>query len=258
MSRYKIAVGMISGDHKAHWGLLASFMKMNNRDDFEFTPVFVRCLYLDKGRNDVVGTFKLGTDADFLWFLDSDNGFHPDAPSLFMEDFSDPDVQVVSGTYHYKNRDEKLVAGVTHHYMHDGFYNWLSTDSFMEDVINLSQIGRGSMVGTGCLMIRRGVFDVLPYPWFQTPWKQYEDGGWSLTGEDTFFSELIEEYGFDIYLDQRIKSPHYAGDSCYPDRWDQVKLTHEEDGPPKISTITRELGGKDYGSSKFSEHHNSE
>lgn len=227
MNRYKIAVGMITGDHKAHIGVLKSFMDFSNMvmsRSYDFTPIFDRGLYLDKNRNNVGAMFMHETDCDFLWFLDSDNGFYPDALRYFMEDFSNPDIHLVSGKYFYKNDSGDMVAGVTNELCQDGFYNMLPEGAFSEPLINISQVGRGAMVGTGCLMLRREVLDKVPYPWFQTPWKQYEDGGWSLTGEDTFFCERVEEYGYSIYLDQRIRSPHYAGSKCYPKGWDQFQL----------------------------------
>jgi GT2 family glycosyltransferase len=223
MPTHKIAVGMITGDHKAHLGVLTSFMQMNRKDDFDFTLVHERGLYLDKSRNVVAAWFEMKTDCDYLWFLDSDNGFDPDAPTQFMETFEDPEVNIVSGAYHYKTGARDLVAGVSNELCLDGFYSMLPEGAFLDHLINLSRVGKGAMVGTGCLMMRRRVFEEVPYPWFQTPWRQYEDGGWALTGEDTFFCERVQEYGFDIHLDQRIKSPHYAGAKCYPDEWDQFK-----------------------------------
>lgn len=226
MSKYKIAVGMITGDYKTHLGLLTSFIEFSNTQEsnaYEFTPIFHRGLYLDQVRNSVAGEFVLRTDCDFLWFLDSDNGFKTDALRFFMEDFSRPDVHIVAGKYYFKNRDNVMVAGFTHDSCQPGFYKWFPEGSFSQDLINISQMGT-AMVGTGCMMIRRDVFEQTSFPWFQTPWRQYDGNAWSMTGEDTYFCEEVQKAGFDIYLDQRIESPHYAGAKCYPEEWDQFNL----------------------------------
>jgi hypothetical protein len=62
-------------------------------------------------------------------------------------------------------------------------------------------------------MVRRKVFEEVPFPWFETPYRQYEDGGWSMIGEDAFFCIKAE-----------IKSPHHKGDKCYPEEWRQHTL----------------------------------
>ncbi len=230
MPKYKIALGMISNDNKVHWGMVASFMEMLNSDlnwskHFEFTPIFQTGLYVPKLRNAVAAHFLHGTDCEFLWLLDYDNGFYPDALLRFMGDFKNPDIHIVSGKYFYKNTDNIMVAGFEDVSSQEGHYKWLPEGSFAEPLINLSQIKKGGVVGAGCLMVRRKVFEEIPFPWFQTPYRQYEDGGWSMTGEDTFFCERAEEYGFDIYLDQRIKSPHHKGHKCYPEVWRQHGLS---------------------------------
>lgn len=223
MPKYKIAVGLITNDCKVHWGMVASLLEIisSGATEYELTPIFYGGIYIDKLRNNVAGDF-LETDCDFLLLLDYDNGIHPDGLGYFMKDFEDPNVNIVSGRYVFKGSEDKLVSGITTYACNPGFYEFLPKDGFPNELINLSHMGKGAMVGAGCLMIRRKVFEEVPFPWFQTEWR-HQDGGCSMTGEDTFFCEKASEYGFDIHLDQRIKSPHYWGTSCYPSKWNQVK-----------------------------------
>lgn len=234
MPRYKIALGMITGDNKVHWGILTSFMEMLNSDlnwskHFEFTPIFQTGLYVPKLRNTVAAHFLHGTECEFLWLLDYDNGFHPDALLHFMRDFKDPDIHIVSGKYFHKNTDNAMVAGISPPHALDTFFQWLPEGANSDPLINLSrEMGsRGGCVGCGCLMIRRKVFETVPFPWFETPYEQYEDNKWSMIGEDAFFCIKAEKFGFDIYLDQRIKSPHYKGHKCYPKEWDQIYVKED-------------------------------
>jgi GT2 family glycosyltransferase len=231
MSKYKIALGMITGNNMVHWGLIASFMEMLNSNinwskHFEFTPIFQPGLYVPKLRNAVAAHFLHGTDCEYLWLLDYDNGFHPESLLYFMKDFKNPDIHIVSGKYFHKNTDNAMVAGISPPHAQDTFFQWLPEGANSEPLINLSrEMGsKGGCVGCGCLMVRRKVFEEVPFPWFETPYRQYEDGGWSMIGEDAFFCIKAEEYGFDIYLDQRIKSPHHKGDKCYPEEWRQHTL----------------------------------
>ena len=236
MQKHKIALGMISNDHKVHWGIVASLLQMLSRGEakYEFTPVFQKGLYLDKLRNGVAGEFMLSTDCKYLLFVDYDNGFHPDTLDLFMEDMEKPGVHIVSGKYFFKNKDMMMVAGFRHESCQEGFYKFIPEGGISGDLVNISKMGlTGAMVGCGCLMISRYALENISYPWFQTPWESYytphNDSrvGWSMTGEDAFFCRLAEKHGFDIYLDQRIRSPHYKGEKCYPKEWDQIPIKEE-------------------------------
>jgi len=234
MSKYKIAVGFIAGNHSVHFGTLASFVELANQDmsDFELTPIFQNSIYVDRNRTMVAAEFLTEHDSDYLLFLDTDNGITRDGLLYFMEDFEDPNVNIVTGKYLFKDGKEgRYVCG--YQPPEATLYNYvtLPEESFTEDVINLSQMVGTAVVGCGCLMIRRKVFEEVPYPWFNTPWVQGpgNDGGighlW--VGEDVFFSFHAQEHGFDIHLDQRIKSPHYRGSKCYPPEWDQT-ITKED------------------------------
>jgi hypothetical protein len=231
MSKYKIAVGMITGDYKAHLGTLASFIELVNQDmsDFRFTPVFESSIYVDRNRTMVAASFLEDTDSDYLLFLDSDNGITKEGLLYFMEDFEDPGVNIVTGKYHYKgDREGLFVCG--YQPPEATLYNYQSfpDGAFTKDVVNITQETGTAVVGCGCLMIRRRVLDEVPYPWFDTPWVEgpgSEGGtGHLWVGEDVYFSFHVQKHGFDIHLDQRIQSPHYQGSKCYPPEWDQTNI----------------------------------
>jgi len=223
MNTYKIAVGLITVDYKVHWCQVASFLKMlpKNYSNYEFEPIFEQGIYLDELRNRVAMKF-LNTDADYLLFLDYDNGLHEDALEYFMEDLSNPDIHIVSGAYKFKNERADYVAGFSQPEHPRGTYLWVGDNFFSKPLINLTKVGGGSagIVGAGCLMIRRSVFTTVKYPWFMTSWG-IANKGVMFWGEDTGFCRNAEEAGIDIYLDQRIRSPHMAGDRCYPEEWRQ-------------------------------------
>ena len=62
---------------------------------------------------------------------------------------------------------------------------------------------RVDAVGTGCIMIRRDVFDKLDKPYFKFI---YDSEGLLINGEDFDFSERVGE----VYFDPRHRAQHYT------------------------------------------------
>lgn len=224
MRNYNISVGLISVDYKVHWAMVASLLEMLPRDfsNYKFNPIFEQGIYLDELRNRVSLKF-LDSGSDFLLFLDYDNGIHPDGIDFFMDDFEDDNIDIVSAAYTFKNDRGDYVAGFSTPIHPEGSYNWVEKSSFSSPLVNLSKAagGKAGMVGAGCLMIRRRALTEITYPWFRTSWEMY-DKSVMFWGEDTGFCRNAEKCGVDIYLDQRIRSPHMSGERCYPEEWRQV------------------------------------
>jgi GT2 family glycosyltransferase len=68
-------------------------------------------------------------------------------------------------------------------------------------------------VGTGCLLIRRAVFDALPRPWFrvgQIP------GGEDLLAEDLDFCLRCAQVGFPVFLDPGVRVGHETKVTLFP------------------------------------------
>jgi hypothetical protein len=246
MAKYKIAVGMITGDHKVHRGLLASLFDIINsgRTDYNFTPIFRNSIYVDKNRTFALMEFVSTTDCDYFLFLDADNGLSIEALDFFMEDFEDPEVNVVTGKYLYKGTAKAglMVVGYRPNPIDQPWLHYsLPEGGFSKDLINVTQELGEAIVGCGCLMIRRKVIEELPYPWFETIWWESPLGGHMHIGEDLFFSTHLQKHGFDIHFDQRIKSPHYAGSECYPPEWNQINRREGRDnggtGEPLVPQV---------------------
>lgn len=76
-------------------------------------------------------------------------------------------------------------------------------------------------VGFGAVLIKRKVLEKVPRPWFMSS---------TATGEDIYFCNEARKYGFEVWMDSRIKLGH-LGDSIviteeYADAWN--KLNEEE------------------------------
>jgi hypothetical protein len=202
---------------------------LSGRDwsNYEFKVIHENSMYIVINRNNGVEQFLLNpeyADCDFLFFWDADNGLYPEAFSRFMEVMDTmPEVSVLSGHYYRKTDSLLTVSGV----MFPG------TDGFLSDVhmfhsaglTNLSKYGGENtkgMLGAGCLMVRRAVFTAIDYPWFDTGMQFVKSRGKNcFITEDTWFCNLAEKAGFDLYLDTSISSPHYQGEKCFPEDWHQ-------------------------------------
>lgn len=243
MNKYKIAIGYISGGGLMHYGVTASvydWMSKGMADRYELTPIFAPpSIYICKNRNHVGAAFLTYTDCDYLLMLDADNGLTAEGLDYFMEDFRDRDVGIVTGKYLYKGDKRGLmVCGYCPPAATKNFHASLPENAFATDVVNVTQAMGRAVVGCGCLMVRRDVLASLPYPWFRVVWDGNETGT-TMVGEDLYFSYLAQDHGYDIYLDQRIKSPHYAGKECYPPEWDMTDLDRpDKNVAPELRTIT--------------------
>lgn len=72
-------------------------------------------------------------------------------------------------------------------------------------------IGRGA----GCLLIKKEVFENLPFPWFRYPiiHKYYKGKKHTqMVMEDVGFSMLVKEHGYKIFMDCDVKADHLARD----------------------------------------------
>jgi hypothetical protein len=63
--------------------------------------------------------------------------------------------------------------------------------------------------GFGWVMIKKGVFENLPYPWFAPKMQVFESGAvQDMCGEDVSFCLDAIEAGDDIWCDPRIRVGH--------------------------------------------------
>lgn len=64
-------------------------------------------------------------------------------------------------------------------------------------------------VGFGWVMIRKGVFESLPYPWFAPKLQIFENGEvQDMCGEDVSFCLDAKKNGFEVWCDPRIRVGH--------------------------------------------------
>jgi len=61
--------------------------------------------------------------------------------------------------------------------------------------------------GLGTLVVKRGVFEMLRYPWFEPVVVNHEHKAW-FAGIDIVWSRKVQDVGFKIYVDPTVRVPH--------------------------------------------------
>lgn len=139
-------------------------------------------------RNSLANDF-LKSDADYIFFVDGDTGIPNEGLKTLIEDKKD----IISGLYFQRfppyNPTMKKVQ------MNE-FKNpqYLPITDYPEGIIE------ADMIGAGCLLISRRVFETMPEPYFFSPEQDYS--------EDTYFCFEAKKAGFTIYVDTRVKCKH--------------------------------------------------
>jgi len=144
-------------------------------------------------RNEFVKQF-LKTDCSHLFFMDSDMSFPEATLSRLLQD----DKDIVGGFYTVKiepynstcfvdNRAGEKIPYQT--------YNPVAGDT-------LKQV---CSIGTGCMLIKRKVFESTKWPWFY--YRPYGDEEKFAT-EDVVFCDNARERGFEVWCDFTIKCGH--------------------------------------------------
>ncbi len=172
----------------------------------EIARTGVRFLYhpygvIDGVRNRVAEGVLLDDEFTHVLYLDSDQKHPIDiVPRLAKWILEDHERLIVAGLYF--NRRPPYAPNV---WMkgEDGLYyqahNW--GQGLIEGI---------DLVGTGCLLINKKVFEMLDRPWFYNSYEgiQEKKGNFVFPGEDIGFCKKARAAGIEIYLDTTIDSPH--------------------------------------------------
>lgn len=167
--------------------------------EFVYPKVCTRRIFHDFARNELVEEF-LDTDCDLLWFIDSDV-----TPSAYVLD-------LVKNHY-----DKWQVAGATY-----PVFMSPTRDGTLEVVYtcyrknpktgNLTLSGvplKGQEfvdgLATGCLFIKREVFEKLSKPYFEFKFKENRE---MIEGEDLGFARKLSELGIKYFVDYELVCRH--------------------------------------------------
>ena len=95
--------------------------------------------------------------------------------------------------------------------------HWLIRPEFEDKVLRIGA------TGGACLLIKREVFETVPYPWFYNEYRpgvtKHETMGFM--SEDISFCYKADRYGHGTYLHTGVLCDHYIGTKKFPPFWEK-------------------------------------
>lgn len=149
--------------------------------------------------------FQGKVDYDYLMWIDSDQVFEPQQFFNLLNKAKQTNTSILSGLYLMQGGE--VFATVEdwdkEFFKKNGYFKFLTP----EDVSSRKEIFKVSYTGFGWLLVKKGVFESLDYPWVQPTWFD-EDGIREMTTTDCGFMHRAAEKGFDTYIDPTIIVGH--------------------------------------------------
>ena len=179
-------------------------MSIQISQDYSSMVNFARCKCL--GANVLRGPKQIPWDGklkyDYQLWIDSDIVFDANKfwqlcdMALPAEDSGEQEKEIVGGWYATEDGQTTSVA------------HWLEEEDFRKNggVMNHETV---DYTGFGWVLIKKGVFEQLEYPWFAPKMQVFESGAvQDMCGEDVSFCLDAIDKGFDIWCDPRIRVGH--------------------------------------------------
>lgn len=188
----KVALGLPIGGDVVHWRFATSLLEMIKPQQH---GVIVRQGSLvDASRNEIVKLFlQHPVGFTHLLFLDSDMIFPHDTIVKLIE----ANAPVASGLCY--TRTPPMIPCVFERTQNAENAVWKKGTAPLSE--NQSQVIDGA--GTGCLLIRRDVFEQLSFPWFAIEWH-----GEKQRGEDLYFAEKCFEKNIQTKIHTGVITQH--------------------------------------------------
>jgi len=140
-------------------------------------------------RNYLIDQFLKDSQAEYIFFVDSDTGIPPDALTKLVSAKKD----IISGLYFGRVAPNNPIMKKVQKDEY-GKDRLLPVTDYPEGIIEVD------MVGAGCLLIHKDVFSKIKKPYFFSPSIDYT--------EDAHFCKEAKDMGYKIYVDTTVKCLH--------------------------------------------------
>lgn len=163
--------------------------------------VRTNCLGADVTRGENQKPFDGKIDYDYIMWIDSDIVFNPKQFLDLLKHKKDisSGLYLMEGGQNFacvKDWDEKF-------FEKNGHFQFLSPKDIEKD----KSLIKVNYVGMGWMLVKKGVFESIKYPWFE-PIRKTIGGYTDFTMEDVAFCHKAIEQGHDIYVDPNIIVGH--------------------------------------------------
>lgn len=184
---------------------LVTYEKDSGRLDHPGWLIAVQTTNIAHARNVIVEAF-LGTDADWLWFVDTDQVFNPNILERMVES-ADPVERPILSALVMSQRAGRVVPAC-------GLWDPNLRDFVLPEMIPTVQHWPVGTTGTGCVLIHRSVLEAMrdeysddAFVWFK--YAQHDRNGQpDMMGEDYVFSLRALRLGFGSTVDTSIEAGH--------------------------------------------------
>jgi len=146
-------------------------------------------------------------DYDYIMWIDSDSVFTPEQFQSLLDQMEvNPKLYILSGVYIKENQKEYTAVLK----WNDGYFDKHGSSKFLipKDLRGKKSLMKVDFTGMGFMLVRKGVFEKLTYPWFQPMGIQNHGQSIGFIGEDAAFCLRAKEKGFDSYIDPKISIGH--------------------------------------------------
>jgi cephalosporin hydroxylase len=174
---------------------------------------------LIEARNQAVHEFLEDYTADWLFWLDCDMGFQPDALELLLDAADPVERPIVGGLCFAQREDEADGMGGWRTQPTPTIYDWITLDDQSGYAVRwdypIDTVTRCAATGSACVLIHRSVLekmrDAFTSGAIRPAWydRLPNPTTGQLLSEDLSFCVRAGALGFPIYVDTRVKTSHY-------------------------------------------------
>lgn len=198
-----------SGQFLSKWSnLLASCMNagidlvLSQRYNSNVYYVRAQCLGADvlAGKNQK--PFQGTIDYDYIMWIDSDVIYEP----IDFKKLLDRELDIIGGIYLMENGTEYAVVKDwdLNYFQKHGTFKFLRK----EDILLQQDPIEVSYTGFGFLLMKKGVFEKIEYPWFEPHITDLGKGIIDFASEDVSFCLKARSTGFKIHIDPTVRVGH--------------------------------------------------